>query len=420
MEQNEVNDYPPANAIEENKIVVYPIIRCEDCYEILKMNLNLDKKEIQLKCEKEGKRKDIPFEKFFEDIKKYEEMNCCQFCKNKNTSQNYYLRKTCSNKILCESCFESHDKKDDVIKFKIDSTCKKHYNHYESYCPKCKESKCSYCSIDHDESHENEEFFLKKKLLKKNKIEGFKNTIRMITSEKIKIEQKIETVIKELEEKIKFINQLKNEFFECLNMKLKFVELVLNNYEKKIKDFDANFYNIKNLERQINFNLVKLELNNNDSLDKKIETITNCFNRNLNSHFDFVEKGAKVENENSQNLFGDDITKVDYKELTTFEYKATGFLDFNTNLFVLYASSSIYFISKKNFDVKIRIEEYGLGGIKACKKINDEKLLIYTTNEIIIADILGEIIKFRKKLNFIKKYMILIQIWIFYISIIIQ
>ena len=111
MEQNEINDYPPANAIEENKIVDYPIIRCEDCYEILKMNLNLDKKEIQLKCEKEGKRKDIPFEKFFEDIKKYEEMNCCQFCKNKNTSQNYYLCKTCSNKILCESCFESHDKK---------------------------------------------------------------------------------------------------------------------------------------------------------------------------------------------------------------------------------------------------------------------------------------------------------------------
>ena len=83
----------------------------------------------------------------------------------------------------------------------------------------------------------------------------------MITSEKIKIEQKIETVIKELEEKIKFINQLKNEFIECLNMKLKFVELVLNNYEKKIKDFDANFYIIKNLERLINFNLVQLELN---------------------------------------------------------------------------------------------------------------------------------------------------------------
>ena len=56
MEQNEINDYPPANAIEENKIVDYPIIRCEDCYEILKMNLNIDKKEIQLKCEKEGKR----------------------------------------------------------------------------------------------------------------------------------------------------------------------------------------------------------------------------------------------------------------------------------------------------------------------------------------------------------------------------
>lgn len=331
-------------------------------------------------------------------------MNCCQFCKNKNASQNYYLCKTCSNKILCESCFESHNKKDDMIKIKIDSTCKKHYNPYESYCPKCKESKCSYCSIDHDESHENDEFLLKKKLLKKNKIDGFKNTIRIITSEKNKIEQKIESVIKELEGKILFINNLKNKFIECLNMKLKFVDLVLNNYEKKIKDFDANYYIINNLEKQINFNLEKLNLNNNDSLDNKIESITNCINTNLNSHFDFIAKGTKVENKDSENLFGDDITKVDFKKLISYKYKAIGFLDFNKDLIALYASNSIFFISKKDFESKIKIAEYGLNEIEVCKKINDEKILVYTKNNIIIMDILGDSnYKISKKIDFSKE-----------------
>ena len=249
MENSDIiNDYPPANAIEDKEEKDYPIIRCEDCHEILSISLNIDKKEIQLKCEKEGKTKNISFDKFFESLKEYADINCCQFCKKKNPSQKYYLCKTCSNKILCENCYEEHNKKDDIIKFKIDSTCRKHYNPYESYCPICKENKCSYCSIDHDENHEKDEFFLKKKLLKKNKLDGFKNTIKKIKNDKDKIKEKINSVIKELEEKIAFINNLKEKFFECLNMKLKFVELVLFNYEKKLKDFDANFFVINNLE----------------------------------------------------------------------------------------------------------------------------------------------------------------------------
>jgi len=390
MDSNEINDYPPANAIKEARIADYPIIRCEDCFEILTMDLNLDKKEIQLKCEKEDKIKRIPFEKFFEDIKKYEDMNCCQFCKNKNTKQIYYLCKTCSNKILCDTCYEAHNKKDDIIKIKIDSTCKKHYNPYESYCPKCKESMCSYCSIEHDESHENDELLLKKKLLKKNKIEEFKNIIKSISSEKINIEKTVDSFIKELEEKILFIKKLKNNFLECLNMKLKFVELILNNYEKKIKDLDTNYYTINNLQNLINFNLLKLNINNNDSLDKKIEIITNCISKNLNSHFNFISKEAKVENEKTENLFGDDITKVDYKQLAEIYIYVTGLLDFNKDLLALYSKNYIYIISKKDYKKKILIQEYGINNIIECKKINDEKILIYTKKNIIFVDVLGD------------------------------
>ena len=77
MEYEEINDFPPANSAEQNEKLDYPIIRCEECHEILTLNFKLDNKEIQLKCEKEGKTKSIPFEEFFETINKYDDINCC-------------------------------------------------------------------------------------------------------------------------------------------------------------------------------------------------------------------------------------------------------------------------------------------------------------------------------------------------------
>ena len=114
MEYSEINDYPPANTLEQRNHNDYPIMRCENCYEILKINSNTNKKEIELKCEKEGITKNIPYKKFFEKLKKYEDINCCQFCKKKNPSQKYYLCKACSNKILCQNCFKTHCKKHDM------------------------------------------------------------------------------------------------------------------------------------------------------------------------------------------------------------------------------------------------------------------------------------------------------------------
>ena len=405
MENSDIiNDYPPANAIEDKEEKDYPIIRCEDCHEILSISLNIDKKEIQLKCEKEGKTKNISFDKFFESLKEYADINCCQFCKKKNPSQKYYLCKTCSNKILCENCYEEHNKKDDIIKFKIDSTCRKHYNPYESYCPICKENKCSYCSIDHDENHEKDEFFLKKKLLKKNKLDGFKNTIKKIKNDRDKIKEKINSVIKELEEKIAFINNLKEKFFECLNMKLKFVELVLFNYEKKLKDFDANFFVINNLENQIKFNLLDFNLNKNDSLDKKIENTYYYLNQNLNSHFNPDNQEIGEEKIISENLWDNDITNVDYESRNEFKYEPKGFLDFNKDLFVFYSSYSIFFQSKDNFQTKFQIEEFGLGAIEMCKKISDEKILIYTNKSITLVDIIdNNDYKVAKKIDFYEK-----------------
>ena len=390
MESQEVDNYPPANVIAQDE-KDYPIIRCEECHELLLINFNLNKKEIQLICEKEKKTKNIPFETFFEIIDKYQEINCCEFCKKNNSSQIYYLCKDCSNKILCENCCNEHENKHDIIKFKIDSTCRKHYNPYESYCPKCKEHKCSYCSIDHDESHEKDELPLKKKLFKKNKIDGFKENIKRINILKEEIEQKINSLIKELEDKIKSINNLRNIFFESLNKQMKFTEFILDNYEKKLKDFDLNYYNIINLEKQINFNLLKLNYNEKNSLDKKIEIITQYLNQNLSAQFIFDnDKMGKMENfQNVEKI--NEINGIICEKINEFDKGIRHFVDFNKVLFIFCTENIIYLLSKQNFEKKIEIRESEIKDIKFCKKIDDEKFIIQIPNYFIFIQIIKNI-----------------------------
>ena len=382
MKSSEINDYPSVNAIEQKSLKDSPIIRCENCYEILRINANFDKNEIELKCEKEGKTKNIPIAQFFENLKKYEEINCCQFCKKKNKSQKYYLCKTCSNKILCNDCFKTHSKTDDIIIFKIDSVCRKHYNPYESYCSICKENKCQYCSLEHDESHEENVIHLKEKLFKKKKLDEFKNNIIKITSEKNGIEQKINQVIKELEEKTEFIKGLKKKFLECFDMKINLINLTFSNYEKKLEDFDMNYFIINNLENQINFTLLKLDFDNNDSLDNKIESIAHYINKNISKYFS-SDKKEKIEEEKKQENFVDsDIINYGYEKVKRFKYNFIGFLDLNRNLFAFYSSDSIYFITKEKYEIKFQTDKYIFKNIKTCKKINDKKILLLTDKKI--------------------------------------
>ena len=187
MSDSQIIDYPPANIINNpnhnndiNEIEEdYPIIRCENCHEVLLMSLDIEKKQILLLCEKEKNDKKISFSKFFDDINKYKYSNCCQLCKKKNESQKYYLCKTCSNKIICQNCYEKHNKDDNIEKLnKIDSLCRKHFNQIESFCDICKEHMCSYCIPEHDEEHKNKEYLIRDKLFKKKQLDIFKKQFK--------------------------------------------------------------------------------------------------------------------------------------------------------------------------------------------------------------------------------------------------
>ena len=84
-------------------------------------------------------------------------------------------------------------------------------------------------------------------------------------------------------------------------MKLKFAQLVLHNYEKKIEDFDVNYYIINNLENQVKFNLLEFKFDKNDSLEKKIENFANYFNKNINSQFNLDNKNEEKIEEKKRN-----------------------------------------------------------------------------------------------------------------------
>lgn len=175
-------------------------------------------------------------------------------------------------------------------------------------------------------------------------------------------------------------------------MKLKVVELVLNNYENKLKDFDVNYFIVNNLENQINMSLFKLESNNiNDSysLPQKIENITNYLNKNINSQFNSINKKESEEhNSISENNLDNEETEVFYKYTKEFNYNFIGFLDFNKDLFAFYSSDSIYFISKNNYKTKFQAKEYVLERLKICKKIDDENILAYNGKNILTIKIL--------------------------------
>ena len=135
---------------------------------------------------------------------------------------------------------------------------------------------------------------------------------------------------------------------------MKFTEFILDNYEKKLKDFDLNYYNIINLEKQINFNLLKLNYNEKNSLDKKIEIITQYLNQNLSAQFIFDnDKMGKMENfQNVEKI--NEINGIICEKINEFDKGIRHFVDFNKVLFIFCTENIIYLLSKQNFEKKLK------------------------------------------------------------------
>ena len=171
---------------------------------------------------------------------------------------------------------------------------------------------------------------------------------------------------------------------------MKFTEFILDNYEKKLKDFDLNYHNINNLEKQINFNLLELNYNENHSLNKKIEIITKYLKQNLNTQFLF--NNDKIDTiEDFQNIEKINDNEIIYENIKEFNNEFWYLVDFNKDLFILCTENIIYLMSKITYETKIKIRESEVNDIQFCEKIDDEKFVIQIPNYILIIKIINNI-----------------------------
>lgn len=392
MLESNVIDFPPANIVNNIKVIndlneSYPFIRCEDCYDIYSISLDMNKNEVILYCIKEQKKRTIPFKNFFDNIKIYNDFSCCKLCKEKNRLQKYYLCRTCSNIIICQNCYDKHNKDDDIEKItKIDSICKKHGIQIESYCDICKEHKCSYCSTDHNESHKNKEYLIRDKMIKKNKLDNFVKNLENAKNIRNNIEEKINEVINELKKNIDSLNNLKNKFVDSLNMKIKIANLAYHNYQTKYNNVDINYFLIKNLEEHINFDLPNLNINNENNCEEKIKQIIFYINNIIINQYNSNNNNEEIQI-NNNNLINDDsinATDITFKKLYSSHYSnVIGFFDFNKDLFVIYSGNSICFQSKNEINNdecvnKFTIKENDLQNILSCQKFKDNEIIVVT------------------------------------------
>ena len=347
------------------------------------ISYDLNKNEVKIFCPNEKKETKISIEDFFGSLEKLKKINICENCvKDSNIEtkiKKIYICNSCSNKKLCKKCFENHNLKHDINKIdKYDSTCQKHLSQYYGYCSDCKENICMFCQ---DENHKNHSIILLSKILiPKNQLENLKNNIQ--NSQKIRsdIEEKINNLIKELKKKEEQLKSLMEKFTKLLDVKIKFIEIFLHNYENKIEEIDLNYQTIFNLQKEINFKVPNLSFYENEKLAQKIEKSFDFFEKNKNFNNYLNNLNYKVEN-------NDNKLKVLSIVKTKKNLVIKGFTEVNKNCIAFSSYSEIY-LYDNNFNELFTIKEFK-DNIYKLGKIEDNKIIGISQNSIIVFNIIN-------------------------------
>ena len=347
------------------------------------ISYDLNKNEVKIFCPNEKKETKISIEDFFGSLEKLKKINICENCvKDSNIEtkiKKIYICNSCSNKKLCKKCFENHNLKHDINKIdKYDSTCLKHLSQYYGYCTDCKENICMFCQ---DENHKNHSIILLSKILiPKNQLENLKNNIQ--NSQKIRsdIEEKINNLIKELKEKEEQLKSLMEKFTKLLDIKIKFIEIFLHNYENKKEEIDLNYQTIFNLQKEINFKVPNLSFYENEKLAQKIEKSFDFFEKNKNFNNYLNNLNYQVE-DNDNKLKELSIIKTKKKQMIN------GFTEVNKNC-IAFASHSKICLYDNNFNELFTIEEFK-DNIYKLGKIEDNKIIGISQNSIIVFNIIN-------------------------------
>ena len=265
------------------------IVTCEECFNIPKITI-LKKNEVQIECSKCNTKdiKDISyFDKFLNGLndQKFIDLPKCTFDeKHESKADKYCFQCT---KYLCKVCIINHNisykgKSHFLIGQKMENQyyCKKD-NHkeyiYNGYCTECKKYLCPQCKCEH--KTENIYYF-----------DDSRN--KDVINEIIKKVNECEKIIEDEEKKY-------NNFFEELNNKIKTIKSMFNEYKERnmkiitlYKLLIKNYEQIKNIRNyNINNNIIinnDFDLSNSDDFIIKNKHDTDeCFSSKFNKLCNF-------------------------------------------------------------------------------------------------------------------------------------
>ena len=236
------------------------------------------------KCNETEIREYSYFEKFMKNLEEgsWSDMPKCNF-KSDHEEQSLEYCFQCK-KYLCEECVKIHndffgDRNHIFIKQKIDNQyfCTKDgHTEYilDKYCTECNEYQCSECKCEHKDT---ENIFDLKKNKNERKIQIIKENIKKCQIIIEEEEKNFNLFLKDIQNKIKAIKNVFEDYKERNLRIISFYELLINNY--------INFNSIKN------YNIVNNIINNNNFdfstsedfiKEKDKESCQDCINARYN------------------------------------------------------------------------------------------------------------------------------------------
>jgi len=242
--------------IKSNKII------CPICQEDIKCSIDY---QINLfECKNGHDIDNIFLDKFnlnqYINLSKIICQNCGKYNKG-NVHKNIFYRCNNCNKNICPICYSSHDKNHNVINYDDKNyICDKHNKIYTEYCKDCKKNICVYCEKNHNKHNIN------------------------TYGKLIPDENKMNKILKELEEAKNKLNKDINDIIEKLNkvkdnydLYYKINKNVINNFNKEKINYEI-LYNINN----INNNDIIKDINNiinDNSIQNKFNKLIKIYNK---------------------------------------------------------------------------------------------------------------------------------------------
>ena len=293
-----------------NKYIASKIseVICPEC----KSCALLTSKDFQLNitcCENNHYFNDILINKF---IKTQKIHLICNNCKNENMNSiedNIFYRCYTCGINLCQKCKDIHNNNNNHIILNYNERnyiCKNHHENYIIYCKTCKKNLCMKCK----ESHLEHGLISYDKIIIENDniMKGLKD-----------IRKEIDIFINNINEKIKMLNEIKENIEEYYNI----INSIIINY---IKDGKKNYEILKNIKEIIGNNDIINEIKSINK-DNKYNDIIEIYNKmNKNDNVIIYKIDDKID---KIRLFGNNFVKnskniikleIDDKEYDLMEY----------------------------------------------------------------------------------------------------